>query len=210
MTRGRFITLEGGEGAGKSTVIAALADWLRARGIVFRQAREPGGTSAGEAIREVLLDPARRGLCAETELLLIFASRAQLVHEVIEPALAAGEWVLCDRFTDASFAYQGGGRGIDTGLIAELERWSTRLRPDLTLLLDVPVDTGLARARARGGEFDRIESEPELFFERVRAAYRRRAQADPARWRMIDATRTPADVVAAACAALEAFAASHR
>jgi dTMP kinase len=200
---GRLITLEGGEGAGKSTVIAALAARLRERGISLRQAREPGGTVVGEAIRGVLLDPSLRGLCAQTELLLMFAARAQLVHELIEPALARGEWVLCDRFTDASFAYQGGGRGLDPGLIAELERWAVRRRADLTLLLDLPVVAGLARARARGGDGDRIEQETDLFFERVRAAYRARAAQDPARWRVIDASRSQADVAAAACAALD-------
>jgi dTMP kinase len=205
MTRGRLVTLEGGEGAGKSTVIAALASALRERGIAFRQAREPGGTPAGEAIRAVLLDPSLRGMCAQAELLLMFASRAQLVREVIEPALAAGEWVLCDRFTDASFAYQGGGRGLDPSLIADLERWAAGLRPDLSFLLDVPVDTGLQRARARGGEFDRIESEQQDFFERVRAAYRARAAAEPARWRVIDATQPAADVARAACGALAAW-----
>jgi dTMP kinase len=199
---GRLITLEGGEGAGKSTVIAALAALLRERGVAFRQAREPGGTPAGEAIRAVLLDPALRGMSAEAELLLMFASRAQLLREVVEPALAAGEWVLCDRFTDASFAYQGGGRGIDPGTIAELERWVVRRLPDLTFLLDVPVQTGLQRARARGGEFDRIESENEAFFERVRAAYRARAAADPARFRVIDATQPAEDVARAARMAL--------
>ena len=202
MTRGRLVTLEGGEGAGKSTVIAALAQALRERGIAFRQSREPGGTPAGEAIRNVLLDPALKGLCAESELLLMFASRAQLVREVIAPALEAGVWVLCDRFTDASFAYQGGGRGLDGGLIADLERWAAGLKPDLTFLLDLPVDTGLQRARSRGGEFDRIENEQQDFFERVRAAYRARAAAEPARWRVIDATQPAADVARAACEAL--------
>jgi dTMP kinase len=201
--RGRLVTLEGGEGAGKSTVIAALAARMRERGIVLHQAREPGGTVVGEAIRGVLLDPTLRGLCAESELLLMFASRAQLVREVIEPALARGEWVLCDRFTDASYAYQGGGRGLAPALVADLERWAAGLKPDLTLLLDLPVADGLARARARGGEGDRIEQEPEGFFERVRAAYRARATLEPGRWRIVDASRGQAEVAVAACAALE-------
>lgn len=205
---GKLITLEGGEGAGKSTVIAALAGRLREHGIVLRQAREPGGTVVGEAIRGVLLDPSLRGLCAPTELLLMFAARAQLVNELIEPALARGEWVLCDRFTDASFAYQGGGRGLEPGLIAELERWAVRRRADLTLLLDLPVDAGLARARARGGEGDRIEQEPEQFFERVRAAYRVRAAQEPSRWRVIDASQSQAHVAASACRALDQWIAS--
>lgn len=205
MMSGRLITLEGGEGAGKSTVIAALAARMRERGLVLRQAREPGGTVVGEAVRGVLLDPALRGLCAPTELLLMFAARAQLLREVIEPALARGEWVLCDRFTDASFAYQGGGRGLDSGVIAELERWVVGRHPDLTLLLDLPVSEGLARARARVGESDRIERESERFFERVRDAYRARAALDPLRWRVIDASRNQAEVAAAACAALDAW-----
>lgn len=202
---GKLITLEGGEGAGKSTVIAALAARLRERGMALRQAREPGGTVIGEAIRGVLLDPSWHGLCAPSELLLMFAARAQLVREVIEPALARGEWVLCDRFTDASYAYQGGGRDLDTGLIAELERWVVGRIPDLTLLLDLPVSDGLARARARGSESDRIEQESELFFERVRGAYRARAALDPVRWRVIDASHSQAEVAAAACAALDAW-----
>lgn len=203
---GRLITVEGGEGAGKSTVIAALAARMRERGIALRQAREPGGTVVGEAIRGVLLDPSLRGLGAQTELLLMFAARAQLVREVIEPALARGEWVLCDRFTDASYAYQGGGRGLDTALIAELERWVAGRKPDLTLLLDLPVSDGLARARSRGGDSDRIEQESERFFDRVRAAYRARAALDPVRWRVIDASRSQAEVAAAACSALDAWA----
>jgi dTMP kinase len=205
VTRGRLVTLEGGEGAGKSTVVAALAARLRERGIALRQAREPGGTVIGEAIRGVLLDPSLRGLCAETELLLMFAARAQLVRELIEPALARGEWVLCDRFSDASFAYQGGGRGLDPALISELERWAAGLKPDLTLLLDLPVADGLARARARGGDGDRIEQEPETFFERVRNAYRARAAREPERWRVLDASRNQGEVAAAACAALDAW-----
>jgi dTMP kinase len=207
---GRLITLEGGEGAGKTTVIAALAARLREHGIALRQAREPGGTVVGEAIRGVLLDPSLRGMAAQTELLLVFAARAQLVRELIEPALARGEWVLCDRFTDASYAYQGGGRGLDAALIAELERWAAGRKPDLTFLLDLPVGDGLARARARGGDSDRIELEPERFFERVRQAYRTRAAQDPARWRVIDASRSQAEVAASACSALDAWIAATR
>lgn len=184
---GKLVTLEGGEGAGKSTAIAFVAERLRARGIELVQTREPGGTPAGEAIRAMVLDPAHRGLHAETELLLMFAARAQLVRDVVEPALARGAWVLSDRFTDASFAYQGGGRGLDPGFIAELERRVVARKPDLSLLLDLPVRDGLARARGRG-ESDRIESEAELFFERVRSAYRTRAANEPARWRVIDAS----------------------
>jgi dTMP kinase len=207
---GRLITLEGGEGAGKSTVIAALATRLHEHGIRLRQAREPGGTVVGEAIRGVLLDPSLRAMGASTELLLMFAARAQLLEEVIEPALARGEWVLCDRFTDASFAYQGGGRGIDAARIAELERWVVGRAPDLTLLLDLPVEAGLARARARGGDADRIEQETQGFFERVRATYRARALRDPERWRVIDASRSQSEVALAACAALDEWILAQR
>lgn len=197
-TRGKFITLEGGEGAGKSTLLAGLRQHLVAHGVDLVLTREPGGTPLGEAVRAIVLDPAHRGMAAETELLLMFASRAQLVRECIEPALAAGQWVLCDRFTDASYAYQGGGRGVSVERIATLERWATDgLTPDLTLLLDLPVATGRARAAGRG-EADRIESEADAFFERVRETYRERAAAEPGRFRVIDASLTPGEVLASA------------
>ncbi|MBS0381646.1 MAG: dTMP kinase, partial [Proteobacteria bacterium] len=155
---GRLITLEGGEGAGKSTLLAGLREHFGRERVDVLYTREPGGTPVGEAIRALVLDPAHRGIAAETELLLMFAARAQLVREVLRPALDSGRWVLCDRFTDASYAYQGGGRGIDSARIAELERISTAgLQPDLTLLLDLPVAHGRARASQRGG-VDRIES----------------------------------------------------
>jgi dTMP kinase len=200
--RGRLISFEGGEGAGKSTVIAAVAAELDARGLEVLVTREPGGTPVGEAIRALLLDPAHPTLAAETELLMMFSSRAQLVRESIRPALARGLWVLTDRFTDASFAYQGGGRGLDSGIIADLERWAAGIKPDLTLLLDVPVDVGLERARERGGT-DRIEAESLAFFERVRAAYRARAAVEPERIRIVDATRPPAQVAADVLAAVQ-------
>tara|TARA_R110002020_G_scaffold18983_19_gene65814 strand:- start:80 stop:706 length:627 start_codon:yes stop_codon:yes gene_type:complete len=201
---GFFISLEGGEGAGKSTVLAALREVLAEGGREVVCTREPGGTPEGEAIRELLLAPGRE-LVPEAELLLMFAARAQLVRQVIRPALERGAAVLADRFTDASFAYQGGGRGLDTGHIAELERWAAGLRPDLTFLLDVGVAQGLERARSRGGEPDRIESEREDFFERVRRTYLARAAAEPARFRVIDASQ-PADAVRdAAVAALRAW-----
>jgi dTMP kinase len=191
--RGILVSIEGGEGAGKSTVLAAVQAALHARGFEVLATREPGGTVAGEAIRELLLDTGTQ-LVAEAELLLMFAARAQLVRELIEPALARGAAVLSDRFTDASYAYQGGGRGIDSATIAALERWAAGLKPDLTLLLDVGVEVGLARARSRGGEPDRIESERADFFERVRASYLARAAAEPARFRVIDASQ-PAEAV---------------
>ncbi|GAB2504539.1 dTMP kinase [Arenimonas alkanexedens] len=187
-TPGLFISIEGGEGAGKSTVITALREALAATGREVVLTREPGGTPEGEAIRALLLDPGNH-LAAEAELLLMFASRAQLVRQVIQPALERGAVVVADRFTDASFAYQGGGRGLDMGCIAELERWAAGIRPDLTLLLDVGVAQGLARARARGGDPDRIEREREDFFERVRATYLARAAAEPGRFRVVDASQ---------------------
>ena len=191
---GRFITLEGGEGAGKSTLLAGLRAHLESRGVDLLLTREPGGTALGEAVRAIVLDPARRELCAESELLLMFASRAQLVRETIEPALAAGRWVLCDRYVDASYAYQGGGRGQPAERIAAIEQWACAgLVPDLTLLLDLPVATGRARAAGRGAA-DRIEVEADGFFERVRATYRARAVAEPRRFRVIDASQ-PAEAV---------------
>jgi len=201
---GLLVSIEGGEGAGKSSVREAVAARLAARGYTVVCTREPGGTPAGESIRALLLDTAH-ALAAETELLLMFASRAQLVREVVLPALARGEAVLSDRFTDASFAYQGSGRGLDAGTIADLERWAVGLRPDLTLLLDVGVQIGLARARGRGAAPDRIEREQDAFFERVRAGYLARAAAEPARFVVVDAAQ-PADVVVAAVlAALDAW-----
>lgn len=201
--RGKFISLEGGEGAGKSTLLAGLRQGIEQRGIELVQTREPGGTPVGEAVRAIVLDPQQRGLAAETELLLMFASRAQLVREVIQPALAAGRWVLCDRFADASYAYQGGGRGQPAARIAELERWACDgVTPDLTLLLDLPVTVGRARASGRG-EADRIEAEADAFFERVRASYRARAEAEPARFRIIDASLPPEKVLQAAMQVLQ-------
>ena len=201
-TRGKFISIEGGEGAGKSTLLAGLRQAIVQRGIRLVQTREPGGTQLGEAARAIVLDPAQRGLTAEAELLLMFASRAQLVREVIAPALDAGQWVLCDRFADASYAYQGGGRGQPVERIAELERWACDgLKPDLTLLLDLPIATGRARAAGRG-EADRIEVEADAFFERIRSIYRERAAAEPDRFRVLDASQSPADVLKAATQAI--------
>ncbi|MGH8216826.1 MAG: dTMP kinase [Rhodanobacteraceae bacterium] len=200
-----MVSLEGGEGAGKSTLLAGLREHFQRTGQDVLYAREPGGTTLGEAVRTLVLDPAHRGITAEAELLLMFAARAQLVREVLRPALAAGRWVLCDRFTDASYAYQGGGRGVDAARIAELEGLATDgLKPDLTLLLDLPVAHGRARASQRGTA-DRIEAERDDFFERVRATYRARAQAEPARFRVIDASLPPGEVLQSAIAAVEAL-----
>lgn len=207
---GKLITLEGGEGAGKSTVLDAVQRQLGARGIDVLVTREPGGTPVGEACRAILLDPALRGLCAESELLLMFASRAQLVRDIVQPALQAGRWVLSDRFTDASFAYQGGGRGQPAARIADLEAWAAAgVVPDLTLLLDIPVADGMRRASGRGAA-DRIEMENVDFFERVRAAYRERAAAQPQRFRVIDASRALDAVLADVRARVDEFLAAQR
>jgi dTMP kinase len=203
--KGKLITLEGGEGAGKSTVLEAVRAALTSRGIDVVVTREPGGTAAGEAIRSVLLDTRHHGLCAESELLLMFAARAQLVREVIEPALAAGRWVLSDRFTDASYAYQGGGRGQPEARIANLEHWAASgVTPDLTLLLDLPVADGMARANGRGAA-DRIEMEKADFFERVRATYHARAKAEPTRFGVIDAGQPLEAVLADVRRVVEVF-----
>lgn len=199
----RLVTLEGGEGAGKSTVLAALRAELEAQDAAVVCTREPGGTPLAERIRELLLDPAHEALAADTELLLMFAARAQHVRETILPALERGAWVLSDRFTDASYAYQGAARGGDMAFIAELERRVVGIAPALTLLLDVPIEVGLQRARGRG-QVDRIEAEQDDFFERVRAGYLARAQAEPARFRIIDASRPAADVAEQAVAYLRA------
>jgi dTMP kinase len=196
MKRGLLVTLEGGEGAGKSTVLAAIRRTLEDAGVAFRTTREPGGTPLGEALRALVLDPRFASLCPETEVLMMFASRAQLVRELVQPTLAAGEWVVSDRFTDASFAYQGGGRGLPPAILDELERWAVAgLKPHRTFLLDVPPAVGLARIAGRDSHRDRMESESLAFFERVRAAYRARAAAEPQRFVVVDATQ-PAEVVA--------------
>lgn len=194
--RGRFITVEGGEGVGKTTNLEYVRAALEQAGKRVRVTREPGGTPLAERIRELLLDPANTGMSPDCELLLVFAARAEHLARVILPALADGEWVLCDRFTDATYAYQGGGRGLSRQRIAELEAMvQGEVRPDLTLLLDVPVEIGLARAGARG-TLDRFEQEEAAFFERVRQAYRERAAAAPERYRVIDAGHPLAEVQA--------------
>jgi dTMP kinase len=205
LSEGLFITLEGGEGAGKSTLLAGLRAHLAGRGMDPVITREPGGTRLGEAVREVVLVPGQGEVCAESELLLYFAARAQLVREVIRPVLTAGRCVICDRFVDASYAYQGGGRGQPAARIAALEGWTVDgLVPDLTLLLDVPVDTGRRRIAGRAGrDRDRIERENDAFFERVRDAYRERAAAEPQRFHLIDATRRAEQVLADAIAAID-------
>jgi dTMP kinase len=186
--RGRFITLEGSEGSGKSTNLNHLHQRLQQARVEVVLTREPGGTPLGEAIRELLLDHRQQAMASDTELLLMFAARAQHLNELIIPSLEAGKWVLCDRFTDATYAYQGAGRGIGIERIALLEQWvQGELRPDLTLFLDLPVAQGLARAGARA-ELDRFEREEVAFFERVRQGYLSQAAAHPQRYRVVDAS----------------------
>lgn len=193
---GLFITLEGPEGAGKSTNRDYLAELLGARGREVVLTREPGGTPLAERIREILLAPAAEPMAVDTELLLMFAARAQHLAQVVRPALARGALVLCDRFVDATYAYQGGGRGVPVERIATLEAFVLGdLQPDLTLVFDLPVEIGLARA-ARRGALDRFEQEQRAFFEAVRQTYLDRAQAVPARYRLIDASRSLAEVQA--------------
>jgi dTMP kinase len=196
MSAGRFITLEGIEGAGKSTVAKFVSAWLGGHGIAVRLTREPGGTPLAERIRQIVLERGAEALAPVTETLLMFAARAQHVQNVIGPALARGEWVVCDRFTDATRAYQGSGRGVDAALIEALAGTvHPGLEPDCTLLLDLPVAAGLARARARTSSgADRFEAETTAFFEKVRAGYLALARANPHRFRIIDAT-LPLDAV---------------
>ncbi len=187
MKRGRFITVEGSEGVGKSTNIAHIHARLRHYGIEVVETREPGGTPLGEELRELLLDHRHTGMSDDTELLLIFAARAEHLAQVILPALESGKWVLCDRFTDASHAYQGGGRGITAERIEQLEVWVQQgLQPDFTLLLDIDPQVGLERAGKRGA-LDRFEREKLEFFQRVRERYLLRAQQYPERFHRIDA-----------------------
>jgi len=194
--RGRFITVEGGEGVGKTTNLGYIRAALENAGKQVQSTREPGGTPLAEQIRGLLLDPINTGMSADCELLLVFAARGEHLAKVIQPSLESGQWVLCDRFTDATYAYQGGGRGLSRQRISELKALvQGALRPDLTLLLDVPVAIGLARAGERGS-LDRFEQEQTDFFERVRQAYLERAAAAPERYRVIDASLTLAQVQA--------------
>jgi dTMP kinase len=204
MSTGRFITLEGIEGAGKSTVALALRAELEGRGLEVLLTREPGGTPLAESLRELLLRRDDDPLSPLAETLLMFAARAVHLDNAIRPALAAGRWVICDRYTDASYAYQGGGRAVSTALIDQLAAAvHADLWPDRTLLLDVPVSTGLERAKSRPGAPDRFESEQRSFFERVRAAYLQRAAREPRRMRVIDGQGSAAEVVAAALTAID-------
>ena len=203
MTVGTFITLEGIEGAGKSTVARALQTELARRALPVLMTREPGGTPLAESLRTLLLTRSGEQIGATAETLLMFAARAAHLENAIRPALAAGRWVICDRFTDASYAYQGAGRGVSAHLLDALaSAVHDDLWPARTLLLDLPVATGLARARGRTGSPDRFETEQTEFFERVRAAYLQRAASDAERFRVIDATLPAEQVAAAAVAAL--------
>ncbi len=185
--RGKFITLEGTEGVGKSTNLEFIRNWLQSQGIPLVVTREPGGTPLAEEVRQLLLSPRDEPVDHKAELLLVFAARAQHLAQVIRPALERGDWVLCDRFTDATFAYQGSGRGLPVSMIMELESMVQEgLQPDLTLLLDIDVETGLARASARG-DMDRFEREAVEFFQRVRGGYRARMEASPWRFALVDA-----------------------
>ena len=203
---GRFITVEGIEGVGKTTNIGFVEQFLRDAGHPVVVTREPGGTPLAEAIRGLLLDPQYTGMDPVCELQLMFAARAEHLARMIRPALAQGRWVLCDRFTDATYAYQGGGRGIDATIIARLEELvQGDFRPDLTLLLDVPVEVGLARANNRSKP-DRFEQEQVDFFARVRQAYLDMAGRDPQRYRVIDAAQTLDKVQQQIASALSGFA----
>lgn len=203
MSRGCFITLEGIEGAGKSTVARYALEWLQARGEQAVLTREPGGTPLAERVRELVLKPDGEAIPADAEMLLMFAARSLHLANLIRPALARGEWVICDRFTDATRAYQGGGRGMERTVIESLARLvHADVQPHLTLLLDLPVTTGMARARARRGQTDRFEQEQAAFFERVRTAYLELARADPRRFCIVDASRDLPAVQASVAQAL--------
>ena len=198
----RLISLEGGEGAGKTSAIAAIREVLQSHGHEVVLTREPGGTPLAERIRELLLRPHGETLAPETELLLMFASRAQHVREVVRPALQRGAFVVSDRFTDSSYAYQADGRGLDAALVETLERGVVGLKPGLTLLLDLDVRTGRARTIGRDLWPDRIESEQDDFFDRVREGFRKRALGEPQRFRIVDASQPPAAVAQAVSTAV--------
>ncbi len=203
--KGAFITVEGVDGSGKTTHIDFIQGWLQERGIPVMRTREPGGTALGEEIREILLDH-DASISDRCELMLIFAARTQHLDERILPALASGQWVLCDRFTDATYAYQGGGRGIDDQTIAALEQWvQGELQPDLTVVLDVPVEVGEVRTRKRGHAQDRFETQTREFKQAVRRAYRARTERFAQRIKLVDADQTIEQIRADLCVHLDTF-----
>ena len=186
---GKFISIEGVEGAGKSTQVSFIQDYLTNLGKIVVVTREPGGTELSEKIRNLLLEPSSNSMANDTELLLMFASRAEHVSKVINPALQRGEWVLCDRFLDATYAYQGGGRGIQRQRIQQIADWTLRgLIPDLTLLFDLPVELGLERVLERKEDMDRFEQEKIDFFQKIRKSYLKSAKAEPNRIKIVDAS----------------------
>ncbi len=188
---GKFITIEGIEGAGKSTQLSFIERYLKEQGKQVVTTREPGGTELGEKIRKLLLTPSTESMAVDTELLLMFAARAEHIAKVIRPALSKGDWVLSDRFTDATFAYQGGGRGISAQRIQQLADWTLGdLKPDLTLLFDLPVELGQQRVVARQQDIDRFEQEKIAFFERIRANYLHHAENEPMRIKIVDAKQS--------------------
>lgn len=188
---GKFITLEGTEGAGKSTNLAYIADRLSEQGIEVITTREPGGTEISEAVRKILLNQQYEEMTPDTELLLMFAARNQHLQEKIVPALEAGKWVISDRFTDASYAYQGAARGIAYSRIQELEHWVQQgFYPNMTFVFDLTIEEGMKRVRSRGGETDRFEQEQQAFFEKVRSAYLNRAKQAPNRYAVLDASQS--------------------
>jgi len=204
MVRGKFITLEGIEGVGKTTNLGFIKNQLQRHGLPVVSTREPGGTPLAEKIRQLLLDPHSERLSEQAELLLVFAARAQHLKHVIEPALAQGLWVLCDRFTDATYAYQGGGRNMKASTIEWLEHWvQGNLRPDLTLLLDAPAEVGMGRAKIRTGDADRFEQEQQPFFEHVRRAYLLQSELHPDRIKLIKANQPLVEVQRAIMDALK-------
>lgn len=195
--KGLFLVLEGGEGVGKSTNMAFIQDYLRQQNISFQHSREPGGTELAEKIRALILSKHSEAVSDMTELLLVFAARAQHIHQKIKPVLNSGDWLVCDRFTDATYAYQGGGRGFDKSLIQQLEQLvQDDLRPDCSIILDAPIEVGFARACARA-ELDRMESEPAAFHQAVRESYLERAQQMPEKYAVINADQPLAGVQAA-------------
>jgi dTMP kinase len=192
---GKFISIEGIEGAGKSTQLAFIAEYLKQHGKKVVQTREPGGTALGEELRELLLTPREEGMSVDAELLLMFAARAEHIEQVINPALARGEWVISDRFVDATFAYQGGGRGVSTERIKQISDWTLNgLQTDMTFLFDLPVNLGQQRVVQRKGDIDRFEQEKTAFFQKIRNCYLARSEQEPKRIKVIDSSKSIDDI----------------